>query len=98
LEWTKIWGERHPNELRIMIIAIGLNCILLGPGLIVSFSVGLAAVLMVIGILLVRSRSLLERFGGFGGRWSSDSQMGSAVIVTALGVGMMANGLATYLA
>lgn len=87
-----------PNELEIMIIAIGLNCILLGPGLIVSFSVGLAAVLMVIGILLVRSRSLLERFGGLGGRWSSDSKLGSAVIVTALGVGMMANGLATYLA
>ena len=64
-----------PNEMGIMIIAIGLNC-----------------------ILLVRSRSLLERFGGLGGRWSSDSQLRSAVIVTALRVDMMANGLATYLA
>ena len=87
-----------PEALGIMIIAIGLNCILLGLGLIVSFRFGLAAVLIVIGILLVRSRSLLERFGGLGSRWSSDLPLGSAVIVTALGVGMMANGLATYLA
>ena len=74
-----------PEALGIMVIAIGLNRILLGLGLIVSFSFGLAAVLIVIGILLVRSRSLLERFGGLGSRWSSALPLGSAVIVTVLG-------------
>src|SRR5215210_287042 len=71
-----------PEALGIMIIAVGLNRILLGLGLIVSFSFGLAAVLIGIGILLVRSRSLVERFGGLGGRWSRVLPLGSAVIVT----------------
>ena len=80
-----------------MVIAIGLNRILLGIGLIISFSFGLAAVLIVIGILLVRSRSLVEHFGGLGGRWSRALPLVSAVIVTALGVGITIGGLATYL-
>lgn len=86
-----------PEALGIMVIAIGLNRILLGLGLIVSFSFGLAAVLIVIGILLVRSRSLVERFGGLGSRWSSALPLASAVIVTVLGVGMTLGGLVTYL-
>ena len=86
-----------PEALGIMVIAIGLNRILLGLGLIVSFSFGLAAVLIVIGILLVRSRSLVERFGGIGSRWSSALPLCSAVIVTVLGIGITLSGLATYL-
>ena len=86
-----------PEALGITVIAIGLNRILLGLGLIVSFSFGLAAVLIVIGILLVRSRSLVERFGGISSRWSSALPLWSAVIVTVLGIGMTLSGLATYL-
>lgn len=86
-----------PEALGIMVIAIGINRILLGLGLIVSFSFGLAAVLIVIGILLVRSRSLLERFGGFGSRWSSALPLASAALVTVLGVGITVSGLANYL-
>jgi ABC-type nickel/cobalt efflux system permease component RcnA len=86
-----------PEALGIMIVAVGLNRILLGLGLIVSFSVGLAAVLIAIGILLVRSRSLVERFGGRGGRWSSGLPLGSATIVTVLGIGITLNGVASYL-
>ncbi len=86
-----------PEARGIMVIADGLNRILLGLGLIVSFSFGLAAVLIAIGILLVRSRSLVERVGGLGSRWSGGLPLGSAVIVTALGVGMTLTGLATYL-
>jgi ABC-type nickel/cobalt efflux system permease component RcnA len=86
-----------PEALGIMVIAIGLNRILLGLGLIVSFSFGLAAVLIVIGILLVRSRSLVERFGGIGSRWNSALPLCSAVIVTVLGIGITLSGLATYL-
>ena len=80
----------------IMVIAIGLNRILLGLGLIVSFRFGLAAVLIVIGILLVRSRWLVERFGGIRSRWSSALPLASAVLVTVLGVGITLSGLATY--
>ena len=86
-----------PEALGIMVIAIGLNRILLGLGLIVSFSFGLAAVLIIIGILLVRSRSLVERFGGMGGRWSSALPLASAVIVTVLGIGITLRGMTAYL-
>lgn len=86
-----------PEALGIMVIAIGLNRILLGLGLIVSFSFGLAAVLIIIGILLVRSRSLVDRFGGMGGRWSSALPLASAVIVTVLGIGITLRGMTAYL-
>ena len=86
-----------PEALGIMVIAIGLNRIVLGLGLIVSFSFGLAAVLIAIGILLVRSRSLVERFGGSDSRWSSAVPLASAVLVTALGGGITVSGLLSYL-
>ena len=86
-----------PEALKVMIIAIGLNRVLLGLGLIVSFSLGLASVLIAIGILLVRSRALVERFEGLGSRWSSALPLASAVIVTVLGVGITLRGLVPYL-
>ena len=86
-----------PEALGIMIIAIGLNRIVLGLGLSVAFSFGLAAVLIAIGILLVRSRSLVERVGGIGSRWSSAVPLASAVLVTALGVGITVSGCLSYL-
>ncbi len=86
-----------PEALGIMVIAIGLHRILFGLGLIVAFSFGLAAVLIVIGILLVRSHTLVERFGGLNRGWSSALPVVSAVIVTLLGVGITVNGLAAYL-
>ena len=85
-----------PEALGIMVIAIGLNRILLGLGMIVSFSFGLAAVLIVIGILLVRSRALAERFGGLGSRWSRLLPLASAVIVTALGLVIVFSGLVNF--
>lgn len=87
-----------PEALGIMLIAIGLNRILLGLGLVVAFSFGLAAILIVIGILLVRSKSLLERVGSVGERWQTRLPVLSAMIVTLLGAGIMLKGLWPYLA
>lgn len=87
-----------PEALGVMLIAIGLNRILLGLGLVVAFSFGLAAILIVIGILLVRSKSLLDRLGGVGTRWQTLLPLLSAVIVTLLGFGIMIKGLLPYLA
>jgi ABC-type nickel/cobalt efflux system permease component RcnA len=86
-----------PEALGIMLIAIGLNRILFGLGLIVAFSLGLAVVLIVIGILLVRSKSVLERLGGVGGRWQHVLPLASAIIVTILGLGIVIKGLVAYL-
>ncbi len=86
-----------PEALGVMLIAIGLNRILLGLGLIVAFSFGLAAVLIIIGILLVRSKSLLNRLSGVGGRWQTLLPLASAFLITLLGIGIVAKGLLAYL-
>ncbi len=80
-----------------MLIAVGLNRILLGLGMVVAFSFGLAAVLIIIGIMLVRSKSLLDRVGHAGGHWQTLLPVVSAAIVTVLGLGIMLKGLLPYL-
>ncbi|CAN5259699.1 hypothetical protein BH24ACT19_BH24ACT19_03530 [soil metagenome] len=87
-----------PEALGVMLIAIGLNRIALGLGLIVAFSFGLAAVLIMIGVLLVRSRSRLHRLGKQGGSWQQLLPLISAVVVTLLGVGIVLKGLIGYMA
>ncbi len=85
-----------PEALGVMLIAIGLSRIGLGLALIVAFSFGLAAVLIAIGILLVRCKSRLDRLGKPGSTWQRLLPLVSAVIVTMLGVGIVLKGLRSY--
>jgi nickel/cobalt transporter (NicO) family protein len=87
-----------PEALGVMLIAVGVGRIGLGLALIVAFSFGLAAVLIAIGVLLVRSKSRLDRLGKPGSRWQRLLPLVSAVIVTLLGVGIVVNGLLAYAA
>jgi ABC-type nickel/cobalt efflux system permease component RcnA len=79
-----------------MLVAIGLDRIILGLGLIVAFSFGLAAVLIAIGILLVRFRGKSDRLGKPGSTWQRWLPLVSAVIVTVLGIGIVFKGLMLY--
>src|SRR6185295_12869159 len=76
-----------PSALVVLLSAIALHRIAFGLALIVSFSVGLAAVLVVIGLLVVRARSLLARLSSVprGAAWIP---LASAVIVMLLGLGI----------
>ncbi len=87
-----------PEALGVLLLAIGLNRIALGLGLITAFSLGLAAVLCVIGLLLVRARNLVDRLGRQGRRVQRFLPLGSAVIVTLLGLGIFIKGVLTYFA
>jgi nickel/cobalt transporter (NicO) family protein len=87
-----------PEALGVMLIAIGLGRIGLGLALIVAFSFGLAAVLIAIGILLVRCKSRLDRLGKPGSPWQRLLPLVSAAVVTLLGVGIVVNGLVAYAA
>jgi nickel/cobalt transporter (NicO) family protein len=87
-----------PEALGVMLIAIGLSRIGLGLALIVAFSLGLAAVLIAIGILLVRCKSRLDRLGKPGSAWQRLLPLVSAVIVTLLGVAITLKGLTVYIA
>ena len=86
-----------PEALGVMLVAVGLGKTALGLGLIAAFSFGLAAVLIAIGVLMVRARSgLLDRLGKRGRAWQRLLPLLSAVVVTLLGVGIALKGLMTY--
>ncbi|GAA2554995.1 hypothetical protein GCM10010435_26920 [Winogradskya consettensis] len=86
-----------PEALGVMILAVGLGHIAVGMLLILSFSVGLAAVLIGIGVLLVRARTV----AALSGRFSSGAPArlarllppASAIVVVALGAGLIARTL-----
>ncbi|MGN6033089.1 MAG: hypothetical protein ACTHQE_15660, partial [Thermomicrobiales bacterium] len=65
----------------------------LGLGLIVAFSLGLAAVLIGLGILLVRTRTLLDRVGTRGGAIQRWLPLLSATVVLVLGIGITVKGI-----
>jgi ABC-type nickel/cobalt efflux system permease component RcnA len=76
-----------PSALVVLLSAIALHRIVFGMLLIVSFSVGLAAVLMAIGVMAVKAQDLLSRFSGTG-RAVAWMPVASAWVVMALGIGI----------
>jgi nickel/cobalt transporter (NicO) family protein len=79
-----------PEALGVLIIAVAVHRQVLGMAMIVSFSFGLAAVLVTIGVLLVRARRVVDRFAtipeSITARWLPIS---SALIITALGAALL---------
>jgi ABC-type nickel/cobalt efflux system permease component RcnA len=78
-----------PEALGVMILAVGVNRTAFGLGLILSFSLGLAAVLIGFGLVLVRSRALLTRIDRLSAAWTTLLPLVSAAVVTALGAGLI---------
>ena len=76
-----------PDAIAILLVAVAINRILLGLALIISFSLGLAVVLIAIGLLMVNSRRLFDRMNLFN-RFTPILPIVSALIVVALGVGL----------
>jgi nickel/cobalt transporter (NicO) family protein len=79
-----------PEALGVLIIAVAVHRQVLGMAMIVSFSFGLAAVLVTIGVLLVRVRRVVDRFAtvpeSITARWLP---ILSALIITALGAALL---------
>ena len=73
-----------PGALVILLLAVALHRIAFGLVLLVAFSVGLAAVLIAIGVLIVKARPLVERFSG-DGRWIQRLPIASAVVIIVVG-------------
>ena len=77
-----------PEALAVLLISFTINRLLFGLIILVAFSLGLAAVLIAIGVAMVLAGPAL-------GRFSKDGQLmralpvGSAVIVTMLGLGIL---------
>jgi nickel/cobalt transporter (NicO) family protein len=81
-----------PSALVVLLSAIALHRVALGMLLIVAFSIGLAAVLTGIGLLLVYARRLFEHFPT-DGRLLRALPVASAAIVTLAGLGIALSAL-----
>ena len=78
-----------PDALAVLLIAVSLNRILLGLAVIIAFSLGLAAVLIAIGILMVKARPLVDRFAGRGRFTLVWLPLASAALIAALGAAVL---------
>ena len=77
-----------PEALVVLLMAVSLNRLVLGLIILVAFSLGLAVVLIAIGIAMILSGPLLSRVSDRG--WISRAlPVGSAVVVTLLGAGIV---------
>ena len=82
-----------PEALIVLLIAIALNRITLGLAILLSFSIGLASVLVAIGILLVIAKPIMTRFAGEGKVVTRYLPVASAAVITLLGCGIAIKGL-----
>jgi len=74
-----------PSALVVLLAAVSQHQIGLGLVLIVAFSLGLAATLTVLGLLVVRASSLLARSGVAGGRLATALPAASALAIVVVG-------------
>jgi ABC-type nickel/cobalt efflux system permease component RcnA/Tol biopolymer transport system component len=79
-----------PDAIAILLVAVALNRVPFGMLLIVSFSLGLAAVLIGIGIALVHGVRLISRSDWLV-RFGTYAPVVSALVVSGLGIGLTLN-------
>jgi ABC-type nickel/cobalt efflux system permease component RcnA len=82
-----------PAALVVLLSAVALHRVGFGLFLILSFSVGLAAVLMAMGLLMVFARNFMSRFRNEGPLFTRWLPMASAGVMSVLGVGIAAKAL-----
>ena len=76
----------------VLLIAVAVRRITLGIIVIGAFSLGLAAVLVTIGILIVLAKPFIDRFTGTG-KWMYRLPIASAVVVIVLGIAIAVQSL-----
>ena len=74
-----------PEALAVLLISFTINRLALGLAILVAFSLGLAAVLIAIGVAMVLAGPALKRLTT-DGPWIKVLPVGSALVVTLLGV------------
>jgi ABC-type nickel/cobalt efflux system permease component RcnA len=84
-----------PAALVVLLSAVSLHRVAFGLYLIVAFSLGLAAVLIFIGLITVYARRLLASFPSDGPVISRWLPMASAAAITCLGAGITVQAVMT---
>lgn len=77
-----------PSALVLLLAAVSMNRAGFGMALVVAFSLGLAAVLTVVGLLFVRGSAVFQRVPRFI-LWQRYLPIASALVITVLGVVLM---------
>lgn len=77
-----------PEALVVLLISISLRRVTLGLAILGAFSLGLAAVLIAIGVAMVLATPLMRRFAGEG-PWLRALPVASAALVTGIGLVML---------
>ena len=84
-----------PDAIAILLIAVTINKIAFGLGLIVSFSLGLAVVLIIIGMVMVQSKAIFARLQWFT-KVSFVVPVISALVVLSLGIILSINAVKKF--
>jgi nickel/cobalt transporter (NicO) family protein len=84
-----------PAALVVLLSAIAIHRVGFGLLLIAAFSVGLAGVLVVLGLLMVSARQVMARFQGEGRLMTRWLPLTSAAMITVFGVAMIVQTLVT---
>jgi len=84
-----------PAALVVLLSAIALHRVGFGLLLIVAFSVGLAGVLITVGLVMVSARQVLARFQGEGRLLTRWLPLTSAAVITVFGIVMILQALVT---
>ena len=82
-----------PAALVVLLSALSLGRVGFGLLLITAFSLGLAAVLIAIGLLMVYARRLMSRFEGDGPIFTRWLPLASAAVMTVVGLTIVLQGL-----
>lgn len=78
-----------PGALAILLAALASGKIVLGLFTVVVFSIGFASVLVVVGVVAARVGTVVLTW--LSGRWVGWLQIGAALLIVAVGVGLTAN-------
>lgn len=85
-----------PEALVVLLVSVHLNRLPFGLGLLVMFSLGLAAVLIAIGCAMVVAGPRLQNLTGDGGGWTKRLSVVSAVIVSLAGMAMIVQAMRSF--
>ena len=80
----------------VLLVSVHLNRLPFGLGLLVMFSLGLAAVLIAIGCAMVVAGPRLQNLTGDGGGWTQRLSVVSAVIVSLAGMAMIVQAMRSF--
>ncbi len=80
-----------PAALAVLLVAVSYGQFAKGLSLVIIFSIGMAAVLVAIGIMMVKAAGFAGRYVGES-KWTKVAPMFSAALITLVGVGLTVRG------